>query len=58
MLYCQFYCVCPFNSLNNNGNPIRYKVQGQDHGVLIHVIVEPNIGGIRTGYVKPDNKAF
>uniref|UniRef100_UPI0026EDE47E EndoU domain-containing protein n=2 Tax=Enterocloster clostridioformis TaxID=1531 RepID=UPI0026EDE47E len=36
----------------NNGTPVRFKVQGQDHGVSIEVIVEPNGEGIITGYTK------
>jgi RHS repeat-associated protein len=40
---------------NNQGNPIRFKVRGRDHGITIEVIVEPGAGGIITGYRIPDN---
>ncbi len=36
----------------NKNTPIRYMVQGFDHGVKIEVIVAPNGEGIITGYVK------
>ena len=36
----------------SSGNPVRFKVQGQDHGLNIEVIVEPGGEGIITGYVK------
>ena len=35
----------------NKGTPVRYRVQGNDHGVKIEVIVEPGGEGIITGYV-------
>ena len=36
----------------NSGSPVRFRVQGQDHGLNIEVIVEPGGEGIITGYVK------
>ncbi len=36
----------------SSGNPVRFKVQGQDHGLNIEVIIEPGGEGIITGYVK------
>ena len=36
----------------SSGNPVRFKVQGQDHGLNIEIIVEPGGEGIITGYVK------
>jgi RHS repeat-associated protein len=39
-------------TLTNNGMPVRYKVQGQDHGLNIEVIVAPQGEGIVTGYNK------
>ena len=38
--------------LTNNGVPVRYKVQGQDHGLNIEVIIAPKGEGIITGYNK------
>ena len=39
-------------TLNNQGNPVRFEVQGQNHGLDITVIVEPSVGNIITGYVR------
>jgi hypothetical protein len=39
-------------STTNGGGPVRFKIQNNDHGIKIEVIVEPNGGGIITGYVK------
>jgi len=36
----------------NKGTPVRFKVQGNDHGKTIEVIVEPGGEGIVTGYPK------
>lgn len=36
----------------SNGNPVRYSVRGQDHGLNIEVIIEPDGEGIITGYNK------
>ena len=35
-----------------NGNPVRYVVNGRNHGLNVEVIVEPNGEGIITGYPK------
>lgn len=40
----------------NKGNPVRMKVNGQDHGLDNEVIVEPNGEGFITGYVKNDGE--
>jgi hypothetical protein len=45
-------------TLNNAGNPVRFKVRGRDHGLTIEVIVEPGAGGIRTGYPIPEHTAL
>jgi len=39
-------------TLNNQNRPIRYKVQGRDHGQDIEAIVEPNGEGIITAYTR------
>jgi RHS repeat-associated protein len=41
-------------ALTNSGIPVRYKVQGQDHGLNIEVIIAPKGEGIITGYNKGD----
>ena len=39
--------------LNSKGNPVRYRVRGQDHGKTIEIIMEPGGEGIITAYVVP-----
>ncbi|WP_081865859.1 EndoU domain-containing protein [Chondromyces apiculatus] len=39
-------------STTSGGQPVRYSVRGQDHGLNIEVIVEPTGEGIITGYNK------
>ena len=42
-------------TVNSRGNPVRFEVQGRDHGLDLSVIVEPagpNAVGIVTGYVR------
>lgn len=40
------------NGVLDGSYQVRFKVQGQDHGLNIEVIIEPGGEGIITGYVK------